>query len=378
MIEQDNAVIINESFALLPGLLVKWGVVLKQKYGYKAGKISRTRNWCQPIGYIVAVLFVICILLLTKFFSSPTIQAYLKMFGFVRSFCNRKKSPHGGLVVITQAERVGLDLGTGDGALISRSQYLQMLEQALEECTMYFAISRVSSRALLDKEYITIDGTHISRKQIQECKQNREVVVDGHKKVTLDEINRAKLKRANIVDHWNSYFKMQIEHAKAIGPAFKLWRVFVIPHNEFEDQRQQVQSENGVLVNYWEKIVKQHYDNRELGFKIAYYPEEQAKLECRKALNQISVFGNGRDRWCIEVISENHKVPEDLNEPIHEVLNPVVQVRVEFAETVQHQLSSQLFQRLKTLHPWEYTGKETREQNTIWNMNPIFKKSKFF
>ena len=49
MIEQDNAVIINESFTLLPGLLVKWGVVLKQKYGYKAGKISRTRNWCQPI-----------------------------------------------------------------------------------------------------------------------------------------------------------------------------------------------------------------------------------------------------------------------------------------------------------------------------------------
>ena len=48
MIEQDNALIINESFTLLPGLLVKWGVVLKQKYGYKAGKMSHTRTGVNP------------------------------------------------------------------------------------------------------------------------------------------------------------------------------------------------------------------------------------------------------------------------------------------------------------------------------------------
>lgn len=49
MIEKDDAVIIDECLALLPGLLLNSGITLKQKCGYKAGKLSRTRNWCQLV-----------------------------------------------------------------------------------------------------------------------------------------------------------------------------------------------------------------------------------------------------------------------------------------------------------------------------------------
>jgi hypothetical protein len=47
MLEQDDAAIIDECLASLPGLLVNKGITLKQKLGYKAGKLYRSRNWCQ-------------------------------------------------------------------------------------------------------------------------------------------------------------------------------------------------------------------------------------------------------------------------------------------------------------------------------------------
>lgn len=47
MLEQEDAAIIDECLASLPGLLLNRGITLKQKYGYKAGKLYRTRNWCQ-------------------------------------------------------------------------------------------------------------------------------------------------------------------------------------------------------------------------------------------------------------------------------------------------------------------------------------------
>ena len=49
MIEEDDAATIDESLTRLPELLLDRGITLKQKHGYKAGKLSRTRNWCQII-----------------------------------------------------------------------------------------------------------------------------------------------------------------------------------------------------------------------------------------------------------------------------------------------------------------------------------------
>lgn len=49
MIEEEDAITIDESLTLLPGLLLDRGIGLKQKHRYKAGKLTRTRNWCQLI-----------------------------------------------------------------------------------------------------------------------------------------------------------------------------------------------------------------------------------------------------------------------------------------------------------------------------------------
>ena len=47
MMEQDDAVVIDESFRPLLEMLLSRGITLKQKHGYKAGKLTATRNWCQ-------------------------------------------------------------------------------------------------------------------------------------------------------------------------------------------------------------------------------------------------------------------------------------------------------------------------------------------
>jgi len=49
MPEPDDAVVIDGCLAQLPALLLERGLVLKQKRGYKVGKLSATRNWCQLI-----------------------------------------------------------------------------------------------------------------------------------------------------------------------------------------------------------------------------------------------------------------------------------------------------------------------------------------
>jgi len=49
MIEQDDAAIIDECVAILPELLLSRRILLRQKYGYKAGKLSAKRNWCQLV-----------------------------------------------------------------------------------------------------------------------------------------------------------------------------------------------------------------------------------------------------------------------------------------------------------------------------------------
>ena len=48
MQEEDTATI-DDSLTRLPELLLESGITLKQKHGYKAGKLSRTRNWCHII-----------------------------------------------------------------------------------------------------------------------------------------------------------------------------------------------------------------------------------------------------------------------------------------------------------------------------------------
>lgn len=47
MLQREDAAIIDECLASLPGLLLNEGITLKQKLGYKAGKLHRSRNWCQ-------------------------------------------------------------------------------------------------------------------------------------------------------------------------------------------------------------------------------------------------------------------------------------------------------------------------------------------
>jgi len=47
MLTGDEASAIDRSLSELPSLLLQAGLTLKQKFGYKAGKLSRTRNWCQ-------------------------------------------------------------------------------------------------------------------------------------------------------------------------------------------------------------------------------------------------------------------------------------------------------------------------------------------
>ena len=47
MLTEGEASTVDRSLTELPRLLFQAGLTLKQKFGYKAGKLSRTRNWCQ-------------------------------------------------------------------------------------------------------------------------------------------------------------------------------------------------------------------------------------------------------------------------------------------------------------------------------------------
>lgn len=47
MLQREDAAIIDTRLASLPRLLLNKGITLKQKRGYKAGKLHRSRNWCQ-------------------------------------------------------------------------------------------------------------------------------------------------------------------------------------------------------------------------------------------------------------------------------------------------------------------------------------------
>lgn len=47
--QEKDEVTMDESLTRVLELLLDRGITLKQKHGYKAGKLSRTRNWCQII-----------------------------------------------------------------------------------------------------------------------------------------------------------------------------------------------------------------------------------------------------------------------------------------------------------------------------------------
>jgi len=55
MLTQDDKMRIDNLLIELTTLLAKVGLVLKQKVGYKAGKLSRTRNWCQLVDGDVSI-----------------------------------------------------------------------------------------------------------------------------------------------------------------------------------------------------------------------------------------------------------------------------------------------------------------------------------
>jgi hypothetical protein len=50
MLTQDDVTAVDDSLADLPALLLKGRLALKQKRGYKAGKLSASRNWCHIVG----------------------------------------------------------------------------------------------------------------------------------------------------------------------------------------------------------------------------------------------------------------------------------------------------------------------------------------
>lgn len=47
MLSEDMTLAVDRSLAELPHLLSQVGLPLKQKVGYKAGKLLSRRNWCQ-------------------------------------------------------------------------------------------------------------------------------------------------------------------------------------------------------------------------------------------------------------------------------------------------------------------------------------------
>jgi hypothetical protein len=47
MTRHDDALAVDESIHPLLEMLASRGIALKQKRGYKAGKLTATRNWCQ-------------------------------------------------------------------------------------------------------------------------------------------------------------------------------------------------------------------------------------------------------------------------------------------------------------------------------------------
>jgi len=49
MIENDDTAMIDKYLMPLPELLLRRGITLKQKHGYKAGKLYAKRNWCQLV-----------------------------------------------------------------------------------------------------------------------------------------------------------------------------------------------------------------------------------------------------------------------------------------------------------------------------------------
>ena len=49
MLKQKDLALVDESVIQVISLLKKGGLVLKQKRGYKAGKLSASRNWCHII-----------------------------------------------------------------------------------------------------------------------------------------------------------------------------------------------------------------------------------------------------------------------------------------------------------------------------------------
>ncbi len=46
---EGDATAVDDSLAGLPALLEKGRLALKQKRGYKAGKLSASRNWCHIV-----------------------------------------------------------------------------------------------------------------------------------------------------------------------------------------------------------------------------------------------------------------------------------------------------------------------------------------
>lgn len=49
MLNEGEATAVDDSLAELPNLLVEERLALKQKRGYKAGKLSASRNWCHIV-----------------------------------------------------------------------------------------------------------------------------------------------------------------------------------------------------------------------------------------------------------------------------------------------------------------------------------------
>lgn len=327
--------------------------------------------WLQLLGYAAAPVVGVILCLAIRVINSGTVKSVVKCRKLIRSVCRGRQSPHAGYIIVSEAVRVGEDLATSRGATISRAQYMQILRDSLRECTMYLGVSRASPRELLDSNYLLIRGFPVTEQDAAKVESQDDLVLPDGTKATGEEIDRARTERERITSQWVEYFDKQIKRAEEVGPRFRLWRVFVIPEQKFVQEDKHIRLGDGSTENFWKEIVRKHWEHRKNGFMVAFCPEEKARRLCSAALNQITIFGRGRDRWVIELITQ----PRDESgavEPKAEVLSPAVRVRVEFASSVYNQLADTMHPTLGMLRPWQIGEGKANPANQPWSLDRLF------
>lgn len=323
------------------------------------------------IGCCLYALLFLVVFVIYRFVVWTRRRAWRECWSLISSAFSENKSGHGGLVIVKHARKFGKDLL--DGTEVTRQRYMEMLKDSLRECTMYFSISRLSPRELLDQHCIVYGGKILSVAKIAEAKQNGKVRIARGVTVTKKQIEAAENERKIIVEEWRHYFDMQVKRAEEVGWGFQLWRVFVFGMGRFKEENEHVNMPDGSTCNYWRELVDAHSRHKAYGFKASYYSEEQAAVECQLAKTQISVFGKGANRWAIEFLGNVNVSPASPAERLG-LLSPIVKVKVHQSRTIYNTLSIKLFPQLEKLRAWEiHHGQDPpRESEQKLDLMPIY------